>query len=470
MTVDPIVASFDALVRRDASAPLVASIGRAASRADVDDASRQLARLLEDRARGSYLLVAAANGAGFLACLLGARRAGLVPVLADRSAPAAELERIAGALGIAAALVCDEPFPRDTSSFRATPFAVRAETPPWGDGYVKLTSGSSGIPSGVAVAPEALAADDDQLASSMGLRADDRILAAIPWSHSYGLSSAVLPALRRGSLLVVPDDGGPWAPLAAARAAEATFFPTVPVYLQTIATLAQPPQWPPSLRLTISAGAPLTAETALRVRESFDRDVHVFYGASECGGICYDREGGAALRGSVGTPVDGVEVALSDDDADEATIVVRSRAAGRGYVPFADARLEAGRFRSADRGAWRAGGELALLGRADRLINAGGKKVDPSEVEAVLREMPGVREAVVVGVRPEDGLREIVRAVVAGDVATIGYGDVVGWCRARLAAHKVPRSVLVVEAIPRTARGKIDRAALAGTAPVRVRG
>jgi long-chain acyl-CoA synthetase len=265
---------------------------------------------------------------------------------------------------------------------------------------VKLTSGSTGEPGGVAIAADALAADDDQLARTMGLAAEDRFLAAIPWSHSYGLSSLVLPALRRGSLLILPEDGGPWAPLAAARALGATVMPTVPVYLRTVAEIAPASAWPATLTTVISAGARLSPEDARRFRDVFGRTVHVFYGATECGGITYDRAGGAAERGTVGTPVDGVAVMLEGDDAARAgTVTVASAAVALRHVPAPDPSLRDGVFRSADLAETTAAGELRLIGRVDALINVDGKKVQPREVEAVLCAMPGVREAVVLGVR-----------------------------------------------------------------------
>src|SRR5882672_1744422 len=337
MPNDPILDAFDLLARRDPNAPLVATHGAAASRADVDAWASAAADTLGacGAPHGAYVLLAAANGAGFLAALLGARRAGLVPVLADWTSPPAERARVAAALRVAVRIECGETFPVSAASFRIEPCDAVPAYAPEGAGYVKLTSGSSGLPSGVAIAPEALAADDDQLAAAMGLQASDRFVAAIPWSHSYGLSSLVMPALRRGSLLVVPGDTSPWAPLDSARALAATVFPTVPVYLQTIASLAVPPAWPESLRTVISAGAPLHPETAARFRETFGRDAHVFYGASECGGIAYDAEGGAALRGTVGTPIDGVSIALDDGGA----VSVRSAATGLRHVPEADERL-----------------------------------------------------------------------------------------------------------------------------------
>jgi long-chain acyl-CoA synthetase len=459
MRHDPILDTFDLLARRDPNAPLVATVDAAASRGDVEARSHAVAASLAafGAPPGAYVLLAAVNGAGFLSALLGARRAGLVPVLADWASPPAERARVAAALRVAARIECGEAFPHSAAALHVE----RCERPPAeapeGAGYVKLTSGSSGLPSGVAIAAEALAADDDQLAAAMALVASDRFLAAIPWSHSYGLSSVVMPALRRGSLLVVPGDTSPWAPLDAARALAATVFPTVPVYLQTIAALAAPPVWPETLRTVISAGAPLHAETAERFRATFGRDAHVFYGASECGGVAYDAEGGAALRGTVGMPIDGVHIALDEGG----TVSIRSAATGLRHVPEADGRLSDGVFRSADLATFTSSGELALIGRADDLINVGGKKVHPREIEAVLRAMPGVREAFVLGVPAVGDERTVVRAFIACDPGAISYAAVAAWCRERLAGHKVPRSIVCLPEIPKTARGKVDRAALA---------
>jgi len=462
MRTDPLLDAFDLLRQRDGSAPIVATRERAASRADVAGWASAAASGLSATGAppGSYVLLACVNGAGFLAALIGARRAGLVPVLADWSSPPEERARVARALGVAARITCDDVFPEGSGSFRFETGTGAPTAAPEGVGFVKLTSGSSGTPSGVAIASEALAADDDQLAAAMGLTASERFVAVIPWSHSYGLSSLVMPALRRGSLLIVPSDSSPWGAVESARALSATVFPTVPVYLQALAGLAAPPAWPESLRTVISAGAPLSPETATRFRDTFGTRAHVFYGASESGGIAYDRDGGAALRGTVGTPIDGVAVTLEP----EGVVAVRSKALGLRHVPEPDDRLEGGVFRSADLGAFTGSGELALLGRADALINVGGKKVHPAEVEAVLRAMPGVRDAFVLGVAAEGDERHIVRAFVACDPA-LSYAAVASWCRERLAGHKVPRSIIRLHEIPRTARGKVDRAALEGAAP-----
>ena len=405
--------------------------------------------------------LAAANGPGFLASLLALRRAGLAALLLDPQTPEPETRRILRALGAPALLRCPEGWPRGPEgwSMVSPPEDETEPSPlvqlPADIAVVKLTSGSTGAPRGIATSSEALLADDAALTLSMGLSDADRLLATIPLSHSYGLASLALPALARGTLLVMPEAAGVYDPFVTAARLGATFFPTVPAYLDALARMGEPPPRPDSLRLVITAGAPLAAATSVRFREAFGLPVHVFYGSSECGGICYDREGGAAERGTVGAPVEGVRVLVEPDDG---RVTVESAAVSSGYLPDPDERLAGGRFRAGDLAVWQ-DGELALRGRLDDLVNIKGKKVNPREVETVLAALPGVDEAAVLGV-PLAGPGELLRAVVACRPGSLTAGEVIAWCRSRLSAHKVPRSIILIEALPRNARGKLDRAAL----------
>jgi acyl-CoA synthetase (AMP-forming)/AMP-acid ligase II len=463
---DPLVAAFERLASRVPTNPIVASPGgKTVTLGGLDGLSRAAeASLPRDLPAGSLVGLMAPNGPVFLAVFLALRRRGHAVLLLDASAPAHEARGTARALGASMVLTCPGAWRCEGSSVSSERLGL-PEGPqlPSAIAAVKVTSGSTGGPRGVAVSCEAVLADDAALAKSMGLRAEDRILAAIPMSHAYGFSSVALPALVRGSLLVVPDASGPLASLEAAASAGATVFPTAPAFLQAVLKMSQPPAWPDSIRLVISAGAPLLPETAARFREAYDRRVHAFYGASECGGICYDREGGAAERGTVGTPVDGVRVALEPlaggDAAGEGVVSVVSPSVGETYVPEADARLAAGRFQTTDVGRWQ-GGELQLLRRIDGLINVKGKKVDPSEIEAVVAGLAGVEEVVALGVPAPQTGGQLVRVAIACRPGRLSYEDVLAWCRPRLAEHKLPRSILLLPNIPRTSRGKIDRAAL----------
>ncbi|HVR42764.1 MAG TPA: AMP-binding protein [Thermoanaerobaculia bacterium] len=462
---DGIVDAFSRSVARGASDPLVVSPSRCASFADVDATSRAVGDLIAHPGiePGVLIGLAVPNGPAFLAGFLALRRSGLSVLLLDPLAPSEDRRRTVKAMGGAGMLECLDAWPDSAAAFRLVRTESLIALPGFpGIATVKLTSGSTGRARGVAMRADHLLADEAALSLTMGLRGDDRLLAAIPMSHSYGLVTLALSAIVRGLTLVLPEDSGPLAALDAARKLGASVFPTGPAYLKALLKMSQPPAWPDGIRLIISAGAPLPAATAAEFRRRYGRPVHAFYGSSECGGICFDREGGAAERGTVGTPVEGVRVSIepmAGVDAGQGLVVVESPAVGATYLPEPDPRLDAGRFETRDLASWR-GGELELCGRVDNVINVRGFKVDPAEVESVLTALDGVEEAVVIGVAAADGRDQIVRAVVACPSGSLDYEGIVSWCRLRLADHKVPRSVVIVEAIPRNARGKIDRSGL----------
>jgi long-chain acyl-CoA synthetase len=467
MTGDPILDAFGALTRHKPERRLVLASIRSATVSDIDAMATAVSGLLSESRLHAPAVVglSAGNGPAFLAGILAVRRAGVGAVLLDASPPEAELRRVASCLGAEALLLCRSGWPDGIHDWQLSGVSAAVARPEAGfpgAPLIKVTSGSTGAPRGVCASVENVCSDEAALFATMGLRDDDVILGSIPMAHSYGFSSVALPALLRGLPIAVPVVSSPLAPLDMARQAAVTFAPTVPAYLQGLVALARPEVWPTSIRLVVSAGALLPPATAAGFREVYGQSVHCFYGASECGGICYDREGGAAERGTVGSAVEGVGVRLEPwpgSQDDEGAVVVNSRAVAHGYLPHSDSRLTGGQFRTNDRAAW-AGAELRLRGRLDSLINVKGKKVDPGEVERVLVELDGVLDAIVLGVpsRPEGN--ETVRAVVACVPGTLTAGEIVAFCRARLAEHKVPRSIKLVTTIPRTERGKIDRGAL----------
>jgi acyl-coenzyme A synthetase/AMP-(fatty) acid ligase len=231
------------------------------------------------------------------------------------------------------------------------------------------------------------------------------------------------------------------------------------------------------LRLCLSAGAPLPADLGTAFRKAFGLPIRTFYGASECGGIAFDRSSvGGLPDGCVGTPLDGVmidTVAVPGFEPGSGRIRVSSAAVAAGYLeresvrPFAG---EPGRFVTQDLGRLDDQGRLWITGRADRTINVDGRKINPAEVEAVLRGIPKVRQAFVLPVADRRRGQSVCACIVADRGLT--REAVLAACAARLAPFKMPRRVEFVESIPLTGRGKIDRAALAARlagGPVRPR-
>lgn len=461
MTHDPILAAFDVLVTTRASDTLMVSTRSTATVGDVDRLAEGVRRRAVESgvAAGAIVGLAAPNGPAFAAAYLGLRRAGLRVLLMDRRTPLPERRRIERSLLTAGTLVSDTGWPASAEAMRLT-LDTEAIPPDISDAVstIRLTSGSTGEPRGIGMTSEALLIDDATIRSTMGL-GDERALAAIPLSHSYGFSSLFLPALTQGWTLAIPDGISPFAAVEGAEKARITFLPTVPAYIEALLKMERIPPFPPTLRRVISAGAPLNPETARRFKEVCGHPVHVFYGASEVGGICYDRQGGAGERGALGTPLEGVNVLLAPQpglDEGQGIVEVRSPAVGVAYYPKADDTLGGGRFLTSDIGCFR-DGELRLLRRVDAIVNVRGKKVDPLEIETVLDALSGIDESVVMGIRKTSLSGESLGAIVAGADALPPLNDILIWCRSHLAPHKVPRRVVRVKALPRTPRGKLDR-------------
>jgi acyl-coenzyme A synthetase/AMP-(fatty) acid ligase len=213
------------------------------------------------------------------------------------------------------------------------------------------------------------------------------------------------------------------------------------------------------LRLCISAGAPLTRNVAQKFCEKFGRPIHSFYGASECGGICYDREANGETEGFVGPALEGVKLEPLAPGAGATQLRVRSAAAGDGYFPEPDpARLGDNCFVPDDLVTMSENG-VRIVGRLSDVINVAGKKVNPAEVEALLLSFEGVREAVVFGRASTLRYQEVAACVVAAE----GTDEAMlrEFCRTRLSGWQVPRRIFLVEALPVNERGKISRRELA---------
>ena len=240
----------------------------------------------------------------------------------------------------------------------------------------------------------------------------------------------------------------------------ATVFPGTPVFYQAFCEMDDVPMLP-RLRLCISAGAPLSRSVAKTFREKFKQPIHSFYGASECGGICYDEEGTTFEDGLVGRPMRGVEIELDDPTTSASQIRVRSQAVSDGYFPEPDEqKLGNGVFVPDDLLAPH-NSVLKIVGRVSDVINVAGKKVNPAEIEAHLLRFEGVRQAVVFGCPTGTGLRneEVAACVMASPQLT--QNDLLRFCRAALSPWQVPKRIFIVDAIPINERGKISRRELA---------
>ncbi len=333
----------------------------------------------------------------------------------------------------------------------------------WGNNrpsLLKLTSGTTAAPRAIRFRSEQLLADCEQICDTKGISDSDLNFGVIPVSHSYGFSNLLMPLIARGVPLVMSQDRTPRAVLDDLARTKASVFPGTPVFYQAFCEMENAPALP-KLRLCISAGAPLPLVVAKKFRSRFGLPVHSFYGASECGGICYDSENSTEIEGYVGRPMNGVELELIDPSADGSQARVRSAAAGDGYFPEVESeKLSNGVFIPDDLLAPQGDG-FKIVGRVSDLINVAGKKVNPLEIEEVLLRSRGVRQAVAFGRAAPAGLRnEEIAACVVGD-EDLREATLVEACREKLSAWQVPKRIFVVELIPTNERGKISRRELA---------
>jgi len=407
-----------------------AATGRTWSADELTGETFVFSTALENFRPGERVAFRVPNGASWFALFLALQRAGLAAIPLDNGLPEAGCRETAQRFG-ARALFLDGNFHALVTHARGNP----------GICCLKVTSGSGALPKAVACRASHLLADGRHIISTMKIRPRDINLGVIPLGHSYGLGNLVMPLILQGTAVVCAGEYVPRQIVEWIARHRVTVFPGVPALFRVLAALPAGEGTLAPLRTAISAGAALAPTVAQAFHERFGRNIHNFYGASETGGICYDRTGAASLSGrSVGTPMDGVKVTVK---------------ARRVTVASAAVATPAGRWRVGDYGEWNARGELALLGRAGQGANIGGKKVHPLEIERVLRALHGVTD-VSVWLAESDGRDSIAAAVETSR----SQAHIEKSLAAQLPAWKLPRHYVVLREFPRSARGKVDMAAL----------
>ncbi|MGA2927694.1 MAG: fatty acid--CoA ligase family protein, partial [Solirubrobacteraceae bacterium] len=333
----------------------------------------------------------------------------------------------------------------------------------------QFSSGSTGRPKRVPRTHGQCAAEAG-LYKSLGLTSDDRIFSAIPLFHTWGMGACLFGPAATGAAIVVLEDPQPFL-LKRQRALElvereqATVFPGVPFHFRLLAEAPAQADLS-SLRLCFSAGTALPRSSFEAFGERFGVLVRQLYGSTETGMITANMsDDPVATFESVGAPVAGVHVDIVDDDGDVVAVgeigevTVTSAAASSGYAGADEvSRLSFrdGRYFTGDLGRLDEGGLLYLAGRKKLLIQVGGFKVDPVEVQDVIIDHPAVSEVIVVGVSGETEGEEIVKAVVVPS-SDCEEGELISFCRERLANFKVPHAIEFRDEIPKSSLGKILR-------------
>ncbi|KAF0095942.1 MAG: putative AMP-dependent synthetase [Puniceicoccaceae bacterium 5H] len=378
----------------------------------------------------------------WVAAFLALQASGACAVLVDAEMPAARVQELADELNVAAVVTREGIEARAESPRLREPYAL-----------IKLTSGSTGRPRPLNFTSAQMLADYRNVKAGMGLTEADRHYAALPLGHSYALGNLVLPLLVDGTTLVLASDIFPQAMREDFRRYQPTTFPAVPPMIRALSQTEGDAADFASLRLVVSAGAPLSPADARKFEQTAGVLPRTFYGSSETGGITFDADGEGTRSGQhLGPPLPGVEVSLNK----QGRVRVVSEAVGA----FSGSRkLSEGRrlYTLADHGQWDAAGHLQLLGREADWVKIGGRRVSCNAVSRVVLQHPEVAEALCL---TRQGRRAEVELVLVYEGA-ITPEALQAWLAEQLPRWQRPRRIQQIEAFPVTARGKIDRQALA---------
>jgi acyl-CoA synthetase (AMP-forming)/AMP-acid ligase II len=456
--------------RPDAPALAAIDTGKVWTWRDVGGATASVARRLKSNASRGTVMLCAANEPGFVAGFLGALAAGWQVFPVSPQSPAAELRSLALTAGATAVignavaldalgdgrmaidLLTVRPEERGGPASGAIDFSKSA--------LLLHSSGSTGAPKIVRRSAAALDAMSGSICRGLEWSDKDHVLAAAPLCHSYGLEHGLLAAVWAGACahLCQSFDATTVSP---ALRESVTIFPGVPFMFEL---LGQTGGGGTRLRLAYSAGGPLGRVAAVAFENRFGVAVGQVYGATEIGSVTFsDPRSRSFNPSSVGRPLENVSIRIEPTTSE---VLVRAPSMFDGYVaerPGESPITAEGYYRTGDIGQMDDAGNLILTGRLKLMIDIGGRKVNPLEVESVLADHPAVGQCVVVPLKVGEGvtrLKALVTPRIAGNEPM--PGELRQFVKQRLAGYKVPREFEVRRELPCSAAGKVLREQVRG--------
>jgi long-chain acyl-CoA synthetase len=331
---------------------------------------------------------------------------------------------------------------------------------------ILYTSGTTGKPKGAELTHSNLLKNTEVIRDLADVSPDDVVLGALPLFHSFGQTCGLNGTISAGGTLSLIPRFDPGKALEIIQGDRVTIFQGVPTMYT--AMLNHPDKGSfdvSSLRLCVSGGSAMPVEVLRGFEDAFDCKVLEGYGLSETSPVASfnhaDRE---RKPGTIGTPVEGVDMKVVDEDGNEVKqgevgeIVIRGHNVMKGYLNRPDATAEAiknGWFHTGDMGQVDEEGYFSIVDRKKEMIIRGGYNVYPREIEEVLYEHPAVQEAAVIGI-PDDKMgEEVGAAVVLKEDQSCEESELRDYVKGEVAGYKYPRKVWFVDELPKTATGKI---------------
>jgi long-chain acyl-CoA synthetase len=350
---------------------------------------------------------------------------------------------------------------------RCAPVADVADRKPDDTAVILYTSGTTGTPKGAELTHVNLLSNVHETIGVFGLDAGAVTLGALPLFHAFGQTCALNATIAAGgTLTLIPRFDGAKA-LAIVERDRVTVFEGVPtMYAAMLHAPGAGEADVSTLEVCVSGGAAMPVELMRAFEERFGCTILEGYGLSETSPVAsFNRRDRERKPGSIGLPLEGVEMRVVDDGGAEVPqgevgeIAIRGHNVMKGYFRRPEATADVldadGWFRTGDMGRVDEDGYFFIVDRKKELVIRGGYNVYPREIEEVIYEHPAVREAAVIGI-PHDELGEEVAAAVAlKDGADATAADIRSFVKERVAAYKYPRHVWLVDELPKGPTGKI---------------
>lgn len=346
-----------------------------------------------------------------------------------------------------------------------------------GDDFAALalhTSGTTGKPKSVPLLQSNLQASADNVIKAYDLTAADRSVLIMPLFHIHGIVAGLLAPLLAGCSVIIPQEGFGSDFWTHFEAHQATWWTATPTHHKILLSFPRPPKHVQP-RFIRSCSSPLAPNLLRELEAAFKAPVLEAYAMTENAHLIASHVLGHEKRlGTVGLPCNTISLKIVDDNEKEVhqgqvgEVVIKGPSVTPGYFDNPEANSKAfttdGYFRTGDQGLIDDFGHVRLTGRLKELINKGGEKISPNEVDQVVIEHEDISEAVAFAAPDELYGEEVAIAIVPRPGTTIKAADLRQWLQGRIADFKIPRHICVMEVIPKTATGKVQRTALSGLA------
>jgi long-chain acyl-CoA synthetase len=430
--------------------------------------------------RGERVALHLPNRPDFVLAYYATQKAGLVPLSLNITYKAEELEYIIG--NAAAAMVItadgiDANLPprgrmpsvrhlvhaKDLDALRGGRPLRAVECDREDMAAILYTSATTGRPKGVMLTHANIVSNAYATVHHLKMTEQDRGLCALPMFHCFGQNAIMNSVVTAGGTLVLHERFVPDAFVAAVAEHRITILYAVPTMYILFLSMPTKPDFS-SVRMCFSAAATLPTDVEVRWHDTHGHWIQQGYGLTETSPFASYNHDVAFRRGSVGTPIENVEMKIVDGedreiaDGELGEIVIKGPNIMKGYFGNPEATAESirdGWFHSGDIGYRDRDGYFFIVDRVKDMINISGFKVWPAEVENYLYQIPQIKEVAVFGLPDPVKGESVCAAVVLKEGAQLTPEYVIAWCREKLAAYKTPARVDMVKELPKSATGKI---------------